>query len=282
MTTTSIDNSNIKTFVKSYINGNLNEIPEDLRTIPIGKWDVSNVKNMNSMFSFAENFNQPLHKWNVSNVENMGSMFSHAISFNQPLNKWGNTLSKVENMSSMFSSASSFNQPLDNWGDKLSNVKDMRTMFAHAYSFRQNLNSWAISTGTRTLNMFEDLEFYEDGENLPLEEDALDELDEEPEQPIDIERMMRQLRESRERLEELERPERRQQQRELQTIALQRAKQAAEAAPLDNSPYDECIICGDPLDNNQGPGSTPPKCRENCNDVVIVCEKNICFIEVVY
>ena len=34
----------------------------------IGKWDVSNVTNMNNMFQLAIAFNQYIGDWNVSNV----------------------------------------------------------------------------------------------------------------------------------------------------------------------------------------------------------------------
>jgi len=40
------------------------------------------------MFYRAVLFNQPLNNWNVSNVRNMGSMFCAAKSFNQPLTNW--------------------------------------------------------------------------------------------------------------------------------------------------------------------------------------------------
>ena len=60
------------------------------------KWNVSNVREMNSMFSAARSFKQPLNNWNVSNVRDMNSMFDGASSFNQPLNKWN--VSNVTNV----------------------------------------------------------------------------------------------------------------------------------------------------------------------------------------
>lgn len=88
-------------FQNSNFNGNIN------------KWNVSNVKNMDCMFSSAFKFNQPLNDWNTSNVESMCYMFSDAKSFNQPINKWD--LSKLKSMFGMFCNAESFNQPLDKW-----------------------------------------------------------------------------------------------------------------------------------------------------------------------
>ena len=54
----------------------------------ISQWDVSNVTNMESMFSSARSFNQPLNNWNVSKVTDMRWMFADAEAFNQPLNNW--------------------------------------------------------------------------------------------------------------------------------------------------------------------------------------------------
>ncbi|WP_096022420.1 DarT ssDNA thymidine ADP-ribosyltransferase family protein [Campylobacter lanienae] len=42
----------------------------------IENWDVSNVTNMNSMFSGCENFNQPLNNWDVSSVTDTSWMFN--------------------------------------------------------------------------------------------------------------------------------------------------------------------------------------------------------------
>ena len=54
----------------------------------IENWDVSNVTDMNGMFCFAENFNQPIGNWDVSKVTNMYGMFKGAEKFNQPLDNW--------------------------------------------------------------------------------------------------------------------------------------------------------------------------------------------------
>ncbi|MBO0320865.1 BspA family leucine-rich repeat surface protein [Muricauda sp. CAU 1633] len=44
--------------------------------IPIGNWDVSNVRYMYSMFENASSFNQDLSQWNVGNVEIMNNLFN--------------------------------------------------------------------------------------------------------------------------------------------------------------------------------------------------------------
>lgn len=117
---------------------------------PIEHWDVSNVEDMNRMFSHAKKFNQPLNGWNVSNVTDMSRMFSHAINFNQPLNEWN--VSNVTDMSRMFYYAESFDQPLNSWD--VSNVKKMNGMFYEASSFNSPIGNWNVSSVTSFANMF--------------------------------------------------------------------------------------------------------------------------------
>ena len=100
----------------------------------INTWDVSNVTQMQGMFSGDSLFNQPLNNWNTEKVTSMNSMFYNAASFNQPLS-W-NT-SKVTDMSSMFWGAKAFNQPLS---FNTSSVVYMNNMFYNAVSFNSPLN----------------------------------------------------------------------------------------------------------------------------------------------
>ena len=80
----------------------------------IGKWDTSNVTNMNHMFSNATNFNKYIGSWNTSNVTIMISMFLGANNFNQDIGGW-NT-SNVTNMSRLFHHATKFNKNyIINW-----------------------------------------------------------------------------------------------------------------------------------------------------------------------
>jgi surface protein len=116
----------------------------------INQWDVSNVTNMSHMFFKAYKFDQPLDAWDVSNVTNMSYMFTEATSFNQSINQWN--VSNVTNMSHMFSGTTSFNQPLDAWD--VSNVTDMSFMLANAFKFDQPLNAWDVSNVTSMSNMF--------------------------------------------------------------------------------------------------------------------------------
>jgi len=112
-------------------------------------WNVSNVTKMNSMFSGCSSFNQDLSGWDVSNVTNMRYMFS-GCSFNQDLGSWN--VSNVTYMGGMFYGCSSFNQDLSSWN--VSNVTDMGFMFNGCSSFNQDLSSWNVSNVTDMENMF--------------------------------------------------------------------------------------------------------------------------------
>lgn len=92
---------------------------------PIDSWNVSNVTNMQGMFSGAKSFNQPIGSWDVSNVTNMNNMFNIAISFNQPIGDWD--VSKVTDMYRMFYNAINFNQDIASWN--VSSVRNMHDMF---------------------------------------------------------------------------------------------------------------------------------------------------------
>ena len=51
----------------------------------MGGWDVSNVRDMSSMFQGATSFNRDISKWKVSRVGSMKDMFRDARSFNRNL-----------------------------------------------------------------------------------------------------------------------------------------------------------------------------------------------------
>ena len=53
----------------------------------ISSWDVSNVTDMNNMFSYSS-FNQDISSWDVSKVTDMRAMFFYADAFNQDLSTW--------------------------------------------------------------------------------------------------------------------------------------------------------------------------------------------------
>ena len=91
----------------------------------ISNWDVSNVTNMEYMFSNS-NFNGDISDWDVSNVTSMKGMF-YCSAFNGDISKWD--VSNVKFMVAMFD-ASKFtgeNGDISNWD--VSNVENMDLAF---------------------------------------------------------------------------------------------------------------------------------------------------------
>ena len=103
----------------------------------ISNWSVSNVTNMDHMFSQCTNFDQDISGWTVSNVTNMDHMFSQCTNFNQVISGW--TVTNVTNMSNMFANATNFNQSIGSWDfTNVSNITDM--IESTAYNFAQYSN----------------------------------------------------------------------------------------------------------------------------------------------
>ena len=107
----------------------------------ISKWDVSNVTDMDGLFSENESFNEDISKWDVSNVENMSHLFFCADSFNQDIGDWD--VSKVKNMWRTFYSANSFNQDIGKWD--VSSVKSFEDLFKECDKFKQDLSNWNLN-----------------------------------------------------------------------------------------------------------------------------------------
>ncbi|MEL1225981.1 MAG: BspA family leucine-rich repeat surface protein, partial [Candidatus Neomarinimicrobiota bacterium] len=111
----------------------------------ITSWDVSNVDNMEFMFSGCENFNGELNDWDVTSVQNMVGIFENAPLFNQDLSNWD--VSNLIGMSSMFESATSFNQDLSNWD--VSSAEHMNNIFTNTSLSEENKcaihNSFSIN-----------------------------------------------------------------------------------------------------------------------------------------
>jgi surface protein len=128
------------------------ELPIDLQSIPIGKWDVSRVTKMSFLFADWDKFNEPLNDWDVSNVRNMSYMFRDCKRFNQPLDKWDVLNVTHENgMEGMFMGCKKFNQDLSNLD--VYNVKNMSYMFCRCKIFNKN-PEWIINEETKTKDMF--------------------------------------------------------------------------------------------------------------------------------
>ncbi|AZJ32649.1 BspA family leucine-rich repeat surface protein [Tenacibaculum mesophilum] len=116
----------------------------------INNWNVGSVTNMRGMFSGTSIYNQPLNNWDVSNVTDMNYMFGGALEFNQDIGNW-NT-GNVADMGGMFQNAEVFDQNLNNWN--VSSVTDMSSMFERAEAFNQPLNNWDVSNVTNMSEMF--------------------------------------------------------------------------------------------------------------------------------
>ena len=107
----------------------------------LNSWDTTLVSQMVNLFKNATTFNGDINLWDVSNVQSMSGMFNGATSFNTNINLWD--VSNALFMSNMFKGATSFNQPLDEWD--MSNTIFCENMFKGATSFNQPLNDWVVS-----------------------------------------------------------------------------------------------------------------------------------------
>jgi hypothetical protein len=104
-------------------------------------------KDFNDRMPFASKnpFNQPIGRWDVSRVKDMSMLFSNAI-FNQPLDEWD--VRNVQGFTRMFKN-SLFNQPLSSW--KPSKAEDLEEMFCNG-RFNQDLSSWPVQEVPKPLN----------------------------------------------------------------------------------------------------------------------------------
>ncbi len=119
----------------------------------VSQWDISNVRNMRQMFSYASAFNgRNLARWDVSNVTNMSGLFDSATAFDWDISGWD--VSNVTDMSAMFQFASRFNRDISGWN--VSRVTSMEAMFHRATDFDQDLNRWDVSQVTNMDEMFRD------------------------------------------------------------------------------------------------------------------------------
>ena len=115
----------------------------------IARWDVSGVTDARSMFHGADSFNKNIRRWDVSSVEDMSAMFRNALSFDQPIGDWN--VSNVTNMNQTFLGTPSFNQPIGDWD--VSNVINMNDMFQSS-SFNQDISKWNTSNVEKMFQMF--------------------------------------------------------------------------------------------------------------------------------
>ena len=107
-------------------------------------WDVSMIKNMDDVFSYAYDFNGDLSNWDVSSATSMYGMFSYSQDFEgDGLETW-NT-GNVKNMQDMFWEAKKFNGKISNWDT--TSVTTMKWMFDQAKKFDQDVSGWTYHDG---------------------------------------------------------------------------------------------------------------------------------------
>jgi hypothetical protein len=160
-------------------------------------------------------------------------------------------------MDNMFRDTGMFDQPLNNWN--VSNVRSMDNMFRDTGFFNRPLNNWNVSNVTLMDNIFNGAESF----NQDLSDWNID---------LALQNSSRGKIFANSHVIYVDTRNRRQQ-KALQSAIDERVKMEAVNQPINESPYEECIICGDLLNNVAGPGNSE-KCAQDCNDVVSVCPNN--------
>ena len=131
--------------------GGLFDYSPKLKTVgDLSHWNVSNVRNMSSMFGSYNGVIGDLSHWNVSNVRNMRGMFGSYNGVISGLSHWN--VSNVTDMSVMFENYNGMIGDLSHWDT--SNVTDMTDMFEHSSASVSGLNTWNIRPTTKMSNMF--------------------------------------------------------------------------------------------------------------------------------
>ena len=112
----------------------------------LSKLCTSLITEMDSLFYFLRDFNEPIGNWDVSNVTTMLYMFGNDLMefavFNQDIGKWD--VRKVADMKGMFRGVADFNWDIGDWDVR--NVSDMSYMFNGAASFDQDLSGWCVES----------------------------------------------------------------------------------------------------------------------------------------
>ena len=110
----------------------------------VSKWDVHNVKNFESCFSFSS-FNGDLSEWDMSSAENLCSMFNNAKKYEGiGLDDWQDSLSKVNDTSWMFRGTAITGKTIEAW--KFSNkLRNVYHMFDECENLNCDLSKWDLT-----------------------------------------------------------------------------------------------------------------------------------------
>ena len=119
----------------------------------IENWDVSNVEDFSSCFSSAIGMqNLDLSKWNVSSGYDFGGMFAHSDFSGKGLDKWD--MSNAHSINEMFKGCKNIDKSLDlsNWNVK--KVSSMSFIFNESNFTGKGVDKWDVSNVEYFLNMF--------------------------------------------------------------------------------------------------------------------------------
>lgn len=144
-----IDVSELKSLCYVFTNttGKFSNKWKDITSLDVSDWDVSNVEDMEGLFSFcyATTFGD-LSKWDVSKVENMSEMFYWCRHLKEiDISNWNTE--KLTNASRMFEFCTDITSigDLSDWNiDKLYNANEM---FSECWDLKTlgNLNKWDMN-----------------------------------------------------------------------------------------------------------------------------------------
>ncbi|PLW80539.1 hypothetical protein C0585_02095, partial [Candidatus Woesearchaeota archaeon] len=110
----------------------------------LNQWNTSSVVYMTCMFCETDLFNGNISTWDVSSVESAESMFYNAIAFNSDMIGWNFSSASTNGLAYMFYQATSFNGSVENWSFG-SSATYLTSMFYGATSFNRDVSTWDVS-----------------------------------------------------------------------------------------------------------------------------------------
>ena len=113
---------------------------------PIGKWDVSSVRQFSQMLNGCTNFNQDLGNWNIENVTPFLTLFKSASNLNASFVENWNVTNACTNLNEMFRGVGIIGTTDINHWD-VSNVTTFRGCFRDT-DFNGDITGWNVGSGT--------------------------------------------------------------------------------------------------------------------------------------